>query len=94
MSLTELVAALSAVAIGFGAIRGYIAIAGRQEDAAADRKVIFAHIESINSQLTTLNGEISRVRIVEQKLENGLMERTGRIETKLEHLTEMVMERM
>ena len=47
-----------------------------------------ARLDPILLQLTTMNGELARIRVIESQIENGLMLRMGRVEDKVDKITE------
>ena len=68
-------------------IRGLDAfVKDRASDAA--RRVLDVALNPIRLELKTMNGELSRIRTIEMKLENGLMARQERLEEKVDALTD------
>lgn len=79
--------ALSAV---LAVLRGLDAfVKDRAEDVA--REALDVALQPVRLELRTMNGELARIRLLEQKLENGLGERQDRVEEKLDAITSILM---
>ena len=65
-------------------------VRSRAQDAA--RELIDAAMQPIRLELRTMNGELSRIRLLEQKLENGLSERQDAIERSLDQIRQILMQ--
>lgn len=50
-----------------------------------------SQFDALNLRLTTIEGEMVRIRQIEQVINNGLSERQGRIEEKLDSVIEHLM---
>jgi len=55
------------------------------------RTSIDTAMQPVQLQLTTMNGELSRVRVIEEKINNGLEKRQERIEVKMDTLIDHFM---
>jgi hypothetical protein len=64
-----IIASVVAIVAGIG---GVIIRTGRAHIASAVRTSVDSAIGPVQLELKTMNGELMRVRIVEQKIENGL----------------------
>lgn len=64
-------------------------VQSRSEDVA--REALDKALMPVRLELKTMNGELSRIRLLEQKLENGLGERQDRVEEKLDAITAILM---
>lgn len=81
-------AATAVLSAGLGVtIRLARAHIARRIDITLDTKLDPIHLE-----LKTMNGEITRIRVIEAQINNGLTDRQERIETKLDHLYDHLLE--
>ncbi len=68
--------------VGVSLIRRYI----NQTIGDVVRTSVDRALQPVQLQLTVMNGELERVRVIEEKINNGLEARQERIETKMDRL--------
>lgn len=95
-SLTGWVAVIGGILAIFGALVGFVLwLLDQRIDDKAERAVkvlVYEAMQPIQLQLTTMNGEIARIRSLEAKLENGLGERLNRLENRLDEIIEHMLD--